>query len=114
VDDFAVTLVLASESEQELFTRVFRVPPDFLTALDAAGGAAAERSAAPQAGGGNAPALADRKQIKDLLIAAGIVSADGCSATLSDSGSLMVTNIPAELGKVEPLIQSVAKQNRNR
>lgn len=112
VDDFAVTLVPASESGQDIFTRSFRVPPDFNTALDSgggeAGGAAADPFAAPRAGGsGAAPNLKARRPIKELLIASGIVFAEGSSATLSNSGTLLVTNTPAELDKVEQLVQSV-------
>lgn len=114
VDDFAVTLVLASESEQELFTRVFRLPPEFLTALAFGAGMAANPSAAPTAGGAATPNLVNSKSIKQLLIAAGITFADGCSATLVNSGSLVVTNTPSELEKVDELIQSVAKPDRKK
>lgn len=108
VDDFAVTLVPATESGQESFTRTFRVPPDFQSALDSGGGggdggAAADPFAEPKAGG--ATALTPRKPITELLRAAGINFAEGSSATLTNSGSLLVTNTPGELDKVEQLVQ---------
>ncbi len=112
VDDFAVTLVPASESGQDIFTRTFRVPPDFNTALDTnagdgGGGAAADPFAAPAAG--KATTLQPRKPIKDLLIASGIAFAEGSSVTLSTSGVLLVTNTPSELDKVEQLVQTMNK-----
>ncbi len=112
VDDYSVTLVPATESGQETFTRTFRVPPDFQTELDsgggeAGGGAAADPFAEPKAGG--ATALAPRKPIMELLKAAGINFAEGSSATLSNAGSLLVTNTPGELDKIEQLVQQYNK-----
>ena len=110
VDDFAVTLVPATESGEEIFTRTFRVPPDFQTALDSGdggGGAAADPFAETKAGG--ATALTPRKAIRELLITAGINFAEGSSATLTNSGSLLVTNTPGELDKVEQLVQQYNK-----
>ncbi|HEX7262446.1 MAG TPA: Amuc_1098 family type IV pilus outer membrane protein, partial [Luteolibacter sp.] len=113
VDDFAVTLVPATEIGEEIFTRSFLVPPDFQTSLDsgsgAAGGAAvADPFAEPTVGGG-APSLQPRKPIMELLKGAGISFADGSSATLSTSGTLLVTNTPSELDKVEQLVQAMNK-----
>ncbi len=111
VDDFAVTLVPASESGQDIFTRTFRVPPDFNTALDSGGGGGgASEPADPfaEAKLGGAAALTARKPIKELLIAAGIVFGDGSSVTLSNSGVLLITNTPTELDKVEQLVQAIA------
>lgn len=113
VDDFAVTLVPATEAGDEIFTRTFRVPPDFNTALDTGGGgataAAADPFAAPAAHGssGAAGALVARKPIKELLSAAGIIFGDRASATLSNSGVLLVTNTSAELDKVEQLVGTI-------
>jgi general secretion pathway protein D len=108
VDDFAVTLVPATESGEEIFTRTFRVPPDFQTALDSGGGSAGAAGPADpfaEPGAGGAAALAPRKPILELLKIAGINFADGSSATLTNSGSLLVTNTPGELDKVEQLVQ---------
>ena len=109
VDDFAVTLVPQTEGGEDIFTRTFRVPPDFNTALDtggdAGGGGAADPFAEPKAGG--AATLTARKPILDLLKAAGINFPDGSSATLSNSGVLLVTNTPSELDKVEQLVQTL-------
>lgn len=111
VDDFAVTLVPLTEGGDELFTRTYSVSPDFNTALDsggdgAGGGAAADPFAADT--GGSKNTLTARKPILELLKGAGIVFAEGSSATLSNSGVLLVTNTPSELDKVEQLVQTVA------
>jgi general secretion pathway protein D len=113
VDDFAVTLVPATENGDEIFTRTFRVPPDFGQTLDSGGGgnaAAAGDAADPFAERptGGAATLTARKPIKDLLIGSGIVFADNSSVTLSPSGVLLVTNTPTELDKIEQLVQSVS------
>ncbi len=110
VDDFAVTLVPATESGEELFTRPFRVPPDFQSALDSGGEAAAAGGAADpfaEAGTASAAKLTARKPIIDLLKMNGIVFAEGSSATLSSGGTLLVTNTPSELDKIEQLVQTM-------
>ncbi|MEX1115918.1 MAG: Amuc_1098 family type IV pilus outer membrane protein [Akkermansiaceae bacterium] len=111
VDDFAVTLVPQTESGEDIFTRTFRVPPDFASSLDSGGGgggggAAADPFAEPSAGG--AGTLVARPPILELLKRSGIAFADGSSATLSTSGVLLVTNTPSELDKVEQLVQATA------
>ncbi len=112
VDDFAVTLVPQTESGEDIFTRTFRVPPDFIAGLDSGGeasggGAAADPFAAAPAGD-TGKKLSARKPILDLLKQSGITFAEGSSATLSSSGVLLVTNTPTELDKVEQLVQSIS------
>ncbi len=111
VDDFAVTLVPATESGDEIFTRTFRVPPDFGQALDSGGGAGAPAGAAAdpfaEKSAGGAATLTARKPIKELLMGSGISFGDNSSVTLSPSGVLLVTNTPTELDKIEQLVQAV-------
>jgi general secretion pathway protein D len=112
VDDFAVTLVPQTESGEDIFTRTFTVPPDFSAALGSDdGGAKAEADpfAEPAAGGGGAK-LTARKPIIELLKSSGITFGDGTSATLSNSGVLLVTNTPTELDKVEQLVQAIGNK----
>ena len=113
VDDFAVTLVPQTESGEDIFTRTFRVPPDFAAGLDSGGdaggaGAGAADPFAEPAKEGGAKSLAPRKSITELLKQSGITFAEGSSATLSASGALLVTNTPSELDKVEQLVQTFA------
>jgi general secretion pathway protein D len=110
VDDFAVTLVPQTETGEDIFTRTFRVPPDFQSALDTGGAGdgavSSDPFAEPSAGGGRS--LTARPPIRELLAKAGIVFADGSSATLSTNGALLVTNTPSELDKVEQLVQAIS------
>ncbi len=108
VDDFAVTLVPQTETGEDLFTRTFRVPPDFAASLGAGGDAGTPAADDPFAdtGGGGAGTLAARLPIIDLLKKSGILFTDGTSATLGASGSLLVTNTPSELDKIEQLVDT--------
>lgn len=108
VDDFAVTMVPQSETGEDLFTRTFRVPPDFATTISSGGegGAAVETDpfatgAAPTGG-----TLRPRPPIIELLRSSGIVFSQGSSATLGASGTLLITNTPSELDKIEQLIDA--------
>lgn len=105
VDDFAVTLVPQTDTGEDLFTRTFRVPPDFTANLSAGtDGAAAEEEDPFSSEGGKAGLLKPRPPILELLKQAGIVFGAGSSATLGTSGSLLVTNTPSELDKLDQLI----------
>jgi general secretion pathway protein D len=111
VDDFAVTLVPQTDTVEEFFTRTFRVPPDFASNLNSNGGDAA--AAGPEDpfaadSGGSAGLLKPRASIIELLKNSGIVFNEGSSATLGASGSLLVTNTPSELDKIEQLIAATS------
>jgi general secretion pathway protein D len=110
VDDFAVTLVPQTESGEDLFTRSFRVPPDFQSTLQSdsggGGGAAEADPFADSSTSGTKATLSARKPILELLKANGIVFSDGSSATLSANGVLLVTNTPSELDKIEQLVDA--------
>ena len=112
VDDFAVTLVPQTESGEDIFTRTFTVPPDFNAALgsDDGGGAKAEADPFAEPAAGGAAKLSARKPIIELLKSSGITFGEGTSATLSNSGVLLVTNTPTELDKVEQLVQAIGNK----
>ena len=108
-DDFAVTLVPQTETGEDLFTRTFRVPPDFAAALAASNSTdQADPFADPFAdtGGGSAGALAARTPIIELLKQVGITFPEGTSVTLGASGTLLVTNTPTEIDKVTALLDT--------
>lgn len=112
VDDFAVTLVPQTDTGEENFTRTFRVAPDFQTNLNAndgggEAGADSDPFATDVASGGR-NLLKPRPPIIELLKQAGIVFGPGSSATLGSSGSLLITNTPSELDKIEQLIETVS------
>jgi general secretion pathway protein D len=115
VDDFAVTLVPQTESGDDFFMRSFSVPPDFVSSLsssDAGGGDAAAADPFSSTTSNGTKKLEARKPIIDLLKGAGINFAEGASATLSSNGTLLVTNTPGELDKVEQLVQTGSKQSK--
>ncbi|MES2924410.1 MAG: hypothetical protein V4819_22855 [Verrucomicrobiota bacterium] len=100
VDDFAVTLVSQSEVDKEIFTRTFSVPPDFASSLDS--GSDADKAAAPPKA---------RRPIIELLRSAGINFGEGSSVTLTSSGTLLVTNTPSELDKIEQLVEAATGES---
>lgn len=107
VDDFAVTLVPITEEGNDMFTRTFSVPPDFVTQLNAGntdGAAPADDPFSAAGGGGASTGLSARPPILDLLKLNGIKFTEGSAATLGGSGSLLITNTSAELDKVEQLV----------
>ena len=112
VDDFAVTLVPQTEIGEDLFTRSFRVPPDFQNTLqsDSGGGGGGAAEADPFAesstSGATRATLSARKPILELLKSSGILFPDGSSANLSANGVLLVTNTPSELDKIEQLVDA--------
>lgn len=110
VDDFAVTFVPQTETGEDLFTRTFRVPPDFASSLGSGGGGATVEADPFAESSGAASTLAPRPPIIDLLRQSGISFNEGSSATLSTSGSLIVTNTPSELDKLEQLVDGIRGQ----
>lgn len=101
--NFAVTLVPATESGEDLFTRTFRVPPDFASSLSSGQG---EDYGVPFA---EPTERLPRKPILELMKSAGINFPEGSSATLSGNGTLIITNTPGELDKVaQPASRAMA------
>ncbi len=109
VDDYAVTLVPQTETGEDLFTRTFRIPPGFESGLDTSGGADAPADDPFAPSGGTAARLAARPPIKDLLSQAGVAFGEGASANIT-AGSLVVTNTPTELDKIEQLVEIAQNQ----
>ncbi|MFO1440212.1 MAG: Amuc_1098 family type IV pilus outer membrane protein [Verrucomicrobiaceae bacterium] len=115
VEAYAVVVVPISESSTEMFTRTYRVPPDFLAAGGGGGAAApaaapaADPFAAPAAGNGGS-ALAARPTAKDVLMGAGITFPDGASASFTAATStLVVRNTQPNLDLVETYVEELNK-----
>lgn len=109
VDDFAVTLVPATEPDEDLYNRSFRVPPDFQSALEAGTtGAAAgpvDPFATPTAGGDK---LKPRPPIQDLFAQRGVTFPPGASATfVAASSTLVVRNTPTNIDVIEQIVESM-------
>lgn len=114
VDSYAVLVVPISETSTEMYQRIFRVPPDFLSMGDSTGGgggaapaAAADPFAAAPAGGG-ASALIQRQSAKQILEGQGIPFPDGSSAVFNKTTSqLIVRNTQPNLDLVETFVDSM-------
>ncbi len=112
VDDFAVTLVPASEQGEDIVTRSFQVPPDFLDSLSDGGGGAAEPAAdpfaaSPEAGGGGS-GLRPRGNVQDLLKAKGVPFPDRASANfIAANSTLVVRNTPTNLDLIEQIVDAM-------
>jgi len=102
VESNAVLIVPLSEDSSQMYTRTFRVPPDFLVA----GGdmSAAAAPADPFAAGGPnvGGALIARNTAKQILEAQGITFPDGANASFNPATSqLVVRNTQSNLDLVE-------------
>ncbi len=110
VDDFAVTLVPATEDGEDIVTRSFQVPPDFLDALSDGGGAA-EPAADPfattaETGGGGG--LRPRGNVQDLLKGKGVPFPEKASANFIPANStLVVRNTPTNLDLIEQIVEAM-------
>ena len=112
VDDFAVTLVPATETDEDLFTRSFRVPPDFLSKLGGGGGGGSDDGGtdpfAPDAGGGTTRTLAPRQSEMALLKDNGVKFPEGASAKFfAGNSTLMVRNTPTNLDLIEQIVTNI-------
>lgn len=117
VEPFAVIVVPLSATTAEQYTRIYRVPPDFLSfgGGGSAAGAAPSASNDPFGGGGAgaAPssALLGRKTALDILKDQGIQFPEGASAVFNQvTSQLIVKNIQPNLDLVEAFVDSIRGQ----
>lgn len=112
VDDFAVNLVPSGTGNDDMITRTYRVPPDFLSNLSS--GANAEESS----GGddifnteiGRGGLLAKRMGAQQALSLQGIGFPEGASASFNGaSNTLRVINTAANQDIIEQIIESIAQ-----
>lgn len=111
VDDFAVTLVPSSDDGEDIVTRSFQVPPDFLDALSDGGGGAEPAAADPFATGGDAgggSGLRPRGNVQDLLKAKGVPFPEKASANfIAANSTLVVRNTPTNLDLIEQIVDAM-------
>ncbi|MEM1083478.1 MAG: Amuc_1098 family type IV pilus outer membrane protein [Verrucomicrobiota bacterium] len=111
VDDFAVTIKPATETGEDLFTRTFNVPPDFVARIsDSAGGGGGggndDPFAAPDDGGSSA--LKPIKSVTEALKDNGVkFPPDATAQFLRANSKLIVKNTPSNLDLVETLVANV-------
>ncbi|MBK1881179.1 type II and III secretion system protein [Luteolibacter pohnpeiensis] len=114
VDDYAVTLLPATSTGEDVVSRNFQVSPDFGAKLSAGVDSGGSGAAAddPFADNSNRqPSLVARPSIQELLKKAGVSFPDGTSANLSGSGILVVRNTSTELDKVEQLVEAYSEKS---
>lgn len=114
VDEYAVTLVPATETDEDLFNRTFRVPPDFLAKLGgggAGGEGAAEADPFESGGDGAAGArIKPRANETDLLKENGVKFPEGASAKFfAGNSTLLVRNTPTNLDLIEGIVDNMTK-----
>ncbi|MEP4078509.1 Amuc_1098 family type IV pilus outer membrane protein [Haloferula sp.] len=111
VDDFAVTIKPATETGEDLFTRTFNVPPDFVQRISeggdsGGGGGEIDPFAAPSDGGGSS--LKPRMSVTEALKSNGVKFPPDASAQFfSANSTLMVRNTPSNLDMVETIVSSI-------
>ncbi len=111
VDDFAVTIKPAGDVDEDLFTRTFNVPPDFINRIggnqdDGGGGDAAFDPFAPAADDGPST-LRPRMSITEALKSNGVKFPEGASAQFfAANSSLLVRNTPTNLDLVEQIVNN--------
>ncbi|MBB5351896.1 general secretion pathway protein D [Haloferula luteola] len=110
VDDFAVTIKPATEVGEDLFTRTYNVPPDFLARISGGGDSdSGGGSDDPFATGGDTggSALTPRMSITDALKANGVkFPADASAQFFAANSTLLVRNTPTNLDMVEQIVSS--------
>ena len=113
VEPFAVLVVPLTENAQEMITRVYKVPPDFLSvSSDSGGGGAAPAPADPFAKPGAAAdsgnKLLGHKSAKDVLAENGIQFPDGATAVFNPvTSQLVVRNTAPNIDNVEAYVESL-------
>ena len=114
VDDFAVTIKPATEVGEDLFTRTYNVPPDFLSRISGGGGDGGDDAAAdPFATGGDegGSALKPTMNITEALKANGVsFPAESSAQFFAANSTLMVRNTPTNLDLVENIVSSTVTQ----
>lgn len=111
VEPYAVVVVPLSEVGNEMYTRTFKVPPDFLSSAGDAGAStttAAPDPFAPAGGGGGGTSLKPKVGALDILKSQGIPFAEGSSAVfLAGTSQLIVRNTQPSLDLVEQYVQEL-------
>ena len=113
-DDFAVTIKPATEVGEDLFTRTFRVPPDFLASisgLDRDDEFLDDPFAVETDNGSTA--LKPNLSITEALKASGVRMPQGSSASFdAATGTLMVRNTPTNLDLVDQITSSILAEDQ--
>ena len=105
-DDFAVNITAAGSNSAELISRIYRVPPDFISTLSS--GVTEAASADPFAETPKAGLLPKRLGAQEALTKQGVVFPQGASATLIGS-NLQVVNTEINQDFISQVIETLTK-----
>lgn len=111
-DDFSVIISPVGSVSDELVSRTYRVPPDFISNLSngeaAGGGAAADPFAEKSDKGGGL--LAKRMGAKEALMKQGVPFPDGSDANYNPSNSILrIVNTPLNQDYIAQLIENLTQ-----
>jgi len=110
VDEFAVNIKPATETDEDLFTRTFNVPPDFLARISGGDGGGDGGPVDPFAPPEEESALAPRMGIVEALKSNGVKFPPDASAQFfASSSTLLVRNTPTNLDLVEQIVASTTR-----
>lgn len=109
LDEHSVILLpLGTVDQDDLYTRSFVVPPDFLASIDTGGDGAPADDDPFGDDGGDDPAIGARANAKELLLRNGVSFPDGAFANyIAATSTLVVNNTLANLDVIEALIDAV-------
>lgn len=110
-DDFAVIITPAGFSAEELVTRTYRVPPDFLTNISSGAGESAPAEEDPFASGPAKEGLLTRRlSAQEALSRQGITFPEGATATYNAAtNSLRVVNTGTNQDIISQLVETMAR-----
>jgi general secretion pathway protein D len=111
IEPYSVVVVPQWDTGGDMFTRSFRVPPDFINSTggggDDGGGAVDDPFAAPD-GGGSGTSLKKKLSAKEILASQGVTFGDGASAIYSPrTSTLIVRNTQSNMELVEAFVDSI-------
>ena len=115
IEPYTVVVVPLWAGTSDMYTRTFRVPPDFLTAAsgpEGAGAGVVDDPFAPDAGPSSD--LKPRKTAKEVLMSHGITFPEGASAFFSPrTSTLVVRNTQSNMELIETLVEELRKSVQN-
>ncbi|MCP4847696.1 MAG: type II and III secretion system protein [Verrucomicrobiaceae bacterium] len=116
IEPYTVVVVPLWQGTNDLYTRTFRVPPDFLSSAVGDGGGGGDVVDDPFATGGDGggTSLKPRQSAKEILMSHGITFPEGASAFFNPRTSTLVArNTQNNMELVEVLVQELLKQVQN-
>jgi general secretion pathway protein D len=117
IEPYTVVIVPIWQDTTDMYTRTFRVAPDFITSADAGGdGGGGDVVDDPFATGGDGPrtSLTRKKGAKEVLMTQGITFPEGASAFYNARNStLVVRNTQANMELIETLVDNSDKNVPN-